>query len=212
MKNKQSIFWGIVLIIIGIVFLGNNLNFWTIDIFFTGWWTLFIIVPSIYGILKKDYGSFISLALGILLLLAARDVITWSMIWKIFVPLLIIMIGFNLIFKPKLKRIKGHCQDLTAIFSDVDEKIKELNEDVRTTSIFGDIDLDLKNAKVTHDIIIECTTIFGDITLMLPKNVNININGTPIFGNIRNKYEEVKDGKYTINISYTCIFGDVEIL
>ena len=49
MKKSSSIIWGIVLIIIGAVFALNSLDITDIDIFFDGWWTLFIIVPSAIG-------------------------------------------------------------------------------------------------------------------------------------------------------------------
>ncbi|MCM1053213.1 MAG: cell wall-active antibiotics response protein [Ruminococcus sp.] len=214
MKSKQSVFWGSILILIGVIFLGNNLDLWNVDIFFDGWWTLFIIVPSLYGVLKRDWGSLVSLILGVLLLLAAQDVIGWSMIWKIFVPLIIIMIGFNLIFNTKKVKVykSSNNKSYDAVFGDIDEKIKEIDDDIKATSVFGDIDLDLRKAKVKRDIIIDCTTIFGDISLELPSNVKLIVNGVPIFGKIDNKHEEDIVSKNTIYINYTCIFGEVDII
>ena len=45
MKKISSVIWGIVLIAAGALFALNALNITNIDIFFDGWWTLFIIVP-----------------------------------------------------------------------------------------------------------------------------------------------------------------------
>ena len=45
MNNYSNVLWGFVLIIIGIVFGLNALDITDINIFFDGWWTLFIIVP-----------------------------------------------------------------------------------------------------------------------------------------------------------------------
>ena len=36
MKSKSSMFWGLILIVVGVLFLGNNLNWWDINIFFDG--------------------------------------------------------------------------------------------------------------------------------------------------------------------------------
>jgi len=87
--KRKSVLWGILLIIVGVLFLGNSLDIWHINLFFKGWWTLFIIVPSIIEIFDKNNfsGSLISLVIGVLLLLACQDIISWSKIWKIFVPL-----------------------------------------------------------------------------------------------------------------------------
>ena len=46
MKKAGNILWGIVLIVIGVIFALNALDITSIDIFFDGWWTLFIIIPS----------------------------------------------------------------------------------------------------------------------------------------------------------------------
>lgn len=43
---------GIVLIILGPIVGGNTLGITNINIFFDGWWTLFIIVPCFIAYLK----------------------------------------------------------------------------------------------------------------------------------------------------------------
>ena len=45
MNKTSNILWGIVLIVLGLIFGLNALDITHIDIFFNGWWTLFIIVP-----------------------------------------------------------------------------------------------------------------------------------------------------------------------
>ena len=46
MKKFGNILWGVVLIIVGVIFGLNAVGLTDINIFFHGWWTLFIIVPS----------------------------------------------------------------------------------------------------------------------------------------------------------------------
>lgn len=214
--KRKSILWGVLLIIVGVLFLGNSLDIWHINLFFKGWWTLFIIVPSIIGLLDKDSmsGSFISLVVGVLLLLACQDIISWSKIWKIFVPILVIVIGFTLIFrslkKPKMKTSEN-ALEYTAIFSEVDEKIKEVISDFKAISIFGGVNLDLRKAKLDKDIVIECTTIFGGIDIRVPDNVKIKTSGVPIFGGVENKYTEEDKSSVTIYINYVCVFGGIDI-
>ncbi|MBQ7387218.1 MAG: hypothetical protein IJW03_03530 [Clostridia bacterium] len=45
MKNLKRIIFGIMLVAAGTIFALNTLEITDIDIFFKGWWTLFIIVP-----------------------------------------------------------------------------------------------------------------------------------------------------------------------
>ena len=51
--NKRNLFWGILLIVVGILFLGRNMDWWDFSIFFDGWWTLFIIVPCFIGLFNE---------------------------------------------------------------------------------------------------------------------------------------------------------------
>ena len=104
--KKDNIILGIILMVVGVLFLGSNLDWWNIDLFFDGWWTLFIIIPALVGIFKKEerISSIIGFIIGVLLLLAAQDVINWGMIWKIFMPVLLIIFGISLVFSTKKKR------------------------------------------------------------------------------------------------------------
>ena len=212
MKNKSAVFWGLILIIVGILFLGNNLEWWNINIFFKGWWSLFIIVPSVYGLFKRGSrsGSVISLAVGILLLLAAQDVISYGMIWKILVPIIIIVVGVSLIFSnSKPKKMDKNAKEYVAVFGGVDEKINEIVSDFRAVSIFGNVDIDLRKAKLSKDLYIEAVTVFGGIDIKLPDNVRLNVSGVPIFGGAENKYND--EGDITVTVHYTCIFGGIDL-
>lgn len=214
MKSKSSMFWGLILIVVGVLFLGNNLNWWDINIFFDGWWSLFIIIPSIYGFFDGTSrgGSLISLTVGVLLLLAAQDIIDYGMIWKILVPIIIIVIGLSLIFNNgKKKKMDKNAKEYIAVFSGVDENIKELVSDFKVISVFGSVELDLRKAKIDKDIYIEAVTIFGGIDIKIPDNVKLQVSGIPIFGGVENKYKD-EEGNATITIHYTCVFGGIDLI
>jgi multisubunit Na+/H+ antiporter MnhG subunit len=213
MRNKSSKFWGLVLVVVGIMFLGNNLDWWNVNLFFRGWWTLFIIIPSIYGLFDNTdkTGSSISLIVGILLLLAAQDIISYGMIWKILFPIIIIIVGLSLICKTNLKRkMRENSKEYVAVFSGVDEKIKEVVSDFKAISIFGSVELDLRKAKIEKDLYIEAVTVFGGIDLKLPENVKVQTSGVPIFGGVENKCLDNKEG-VVVTIHYTCVFGGIDI-
>ncbi len=198
---------GILLILIGLIYLGSNLGLFNINIFFDGWWALFIIVPSINCLFKKEYINFLlGTLIGVLLILAANDIINWSLVGQIFLPALLIIIGFNLIFTKKFSLTFG--KGFTAIFSSVEEKVTEC-KDISTTAIFGGVDLDLRKLDLTKNITINCFTIFGGIDILLPDSVNVVVKGMPIFGGVENMYNG--KGKHTITIEYGCIFAGISI-
>ena len=53
MKKIGNILWGICFIVIGVIILLNSLEITNINIFFEGWWTLVIIIPSAIGLIKE---------------------------------------------------------------------------------------------------------------------------------------------------------------
>ena len=52
MKNLKRIIFGIILVVAGTIFALNALEITDIDIFFEGWWTLFIIVPCFLNLVS----------------------------------------------------------------------------------------------------------------------------------------------------------------
>ena len=86
MNNKKiEIIWGIALLLVGVILILNLSGITNIDVFFKGWWTLFIIVPSIIGIIKEEdkAGSFVSLTVGVLLLLCSRGILSYKLFWQL---------------------------------------------------------------------------------------------------------------------------------
>ena len=72
MKRFGDFLWGLLFIALGLIIGLNALGITDINIFFDGWWTLFIIVPCFIGLLKDQnkLGNFIGLIVGLILLLA----------------------------------------------------------------------------------------------------------------------------------------------
>ena len=215
--NKRNLFWGIVLIVVGILFLGRNMNWWNFSIFFRGWWTLFLIVPSIISLVRKESmgTSFLILVLGVLMLLASQNVIEWSTIWKVFLPIIIMVVGLSIIFgnrKAKEKKVRANAKEYVAIFSGVDEVINKIENDFKMTAVFGGIELDMRDVTLDSDLVIDCFTLFGGIDIRLPKDVKVEVNGLPIFGGVENKYRNNHEAKVTVYINHTTICGGVDLI
>jgi hypothetical protein len=103
MKNKlYSVLIGIVFIAMGIGFAGEIFHWWDFNPFFDGWWTLFIIIPSIVTLCtsKAKTGAIIGLAVGIVLLLGARGL----MDFKILISALLVVLGIRFIIKALLNQ------------------------------------------------------------------------------------------------------------
>lgn len=224
MTKMSNLLWGLVFILLGVIFGLNALDITNINIFFDGWWTLFIIVPCFVGLFKNEDKSsnLIGLIIGLCLLLGCQDIIEFDLIWKLMVPAILVIIGLSFIFKDilnsKLKKEinnlkKNETKEYYACFSG--QTIDFNNEEFKGCSInavFGGIKCDLKESIIKEDTVINVSSIFGGTTIYVPKNVNIKINSTPIFGGVSDERKnKTKDNEHTIYINATSIFGGVEI-
>ena len=78
-------------------------------------------------------------------------------------------------------------------------------------TVFGEIELNLENAMINQDIIINSTVIFGGVDIIVPNNVKVKISSVPIFGGAANKVRPcANDNAPTIYINATCIFGGLD--
>ena len=227
MKNFGNVLWGIVLIILGIVIGGNALGITNINIFFNGWWTLFIIVPCFIGLFKErsKTGNIIGLLIGVVLLLCAQGVLNFSTIWKLILPAILIIIGISFIFKDtfdkkvsqkikELNKNKANSEEYCATFSEQNVKFDgEKFNGTDLTAVFGSVKCDLKNAIIENDVIINASSIFGGTEIIVPENANVKVKSSSIFGGVdeKRKNQEQNNSGYTIYINATCLFGGVEI-
>ena len=212
MNNIKNILWGIILVIIGVIIGLNTIGITDIDIFFDGWWTLVIIVPCFIGLFtnKDKTGNIIGLLVGVILLLGMQNIIDFNLIWKLLLPSIIVIIGLSLIFKntfnskinneiKKLNNKNTKNNEYCATFSG--QRIDFPNEEFKgatLNSVFGSITCDLREAKIKEDVVINASSVFGGIDIIVPDDVNIKIKSNSIFGGVNNKKKNNEDKKYTI--------------
>ena len=221
----KNMLWGIVLIVIGVVLGLNAFDITNIDLFFDGWWTLFIIIPCFIDLFKdKDKtGNIVGLVIGIFILLSCQELIDFSILWKMVVPVVLILVGLSFIFKntfsdsaKKIKEInsknKENDKEILAVFSSQKVNVgDEKFEGASISCVFGGVSLDLREAKITSDIVINATSVFGGIDILVSDNVTVKVNSTSIFGGVDNKRENNSDNRKIIYVNATCLFGGVDI-
>lgn len=101
MKNSlEKILWGVLLVVFGAVLAGRALDLFEFNLFFSGWWTFFIIIPSAISLISGNNisSSIGGLAIGILLLMAQSGIVDWQDFGKLLVALIFVMIGCSFLF------------------------------------------------------------------------------------------------------------------
>lgn len=204
MKKIENTVIGFILIIIGVIIGLNAFHITNIDLFFDGWWTLFIIVPCFFGLFKDQdkTGNIIGLIVGIYLLLYCQGLINFQFAWKLVVPVIFVLIGLKMIFKDTFNKKKSHQN----IYDN--QLYTGGNYDVT----FNGLILDLSKAYLNEETNITISTLFGGVDLYLLDDVNIQIQSSNFLGGVdlhkrENKIENTK----VIYLNARCIFGGINI-
>lgn len=233
MRNKLSNgLWGLFFVIIGVGFAGNVLFDWSFELFFDGWWTLFIIIPCFISIIQNGagLGNTFGILFG-LLILSSYYVDFRFDVWKLLVPFILIVIGFRIMFQNSFHKrpnfqnqntsssgdqtqtFSGSVkQDYSAIFSGNRVHVVDEFHGASLNSVFAGLSIDLRDAQINHDVEITAQAIFGGIDIYVPAGVKIKTNNVPIFGGVSNKTMNNNDpGAPTIYLNSTCMFGGIDI-
>ena len=224
MKNFRKIIWGVILIAAGVLYALDAFQLMEFNLFFDGWWTLFIIVPCAVDLIteRDKTGSLIGLAIGVGLLLWRQDVLHFDLIWKLFGTFVLVVLGLKMIFGglfdrktneifSEMKKNGNGARSTFALFSGSNLKYDgEVFEGVELCATFGGIKCDLRNAVIEKDCAIRATAVFGGVDILVPPNVNVIVNSTGIFGGTSNK-ASTKGGAVTLYVSSTSLFGGVDI-
>lgn len=226
MKKFKNIIFGLALIVFGVIFGLNALGYTDIDIFFSGWWTLLLIVPCAVNLFsgKDPWSNLAGISVGTIVLLICQDVITAETVLKLIFPIILVCLGAYIIIRnifpsKAAKRIKelnrnGASQKgAYATFSS--QKLNFAGEAFTGTDLtaaFGRIKCDLLFSDISTDCVINATSAFGGIEIILPLNVNVVVRSTSLFGGVTRKrpFPPIQ-GAPTVFVNATCIFGGVEL-
>lgn len=207
-NNSVGIIAGLLCVLVGVGYLAKAFGMISdFTIFFDGWWTMFIIIPCLYGIISRNnddkVGYLIGLMVGLVLLLMAQDVVSSDKLFALIFAGVFVAIGANLLFpKKKSPRITGNSsfttrstQTATGVNGEkviVDEMgSPDRNnystgegEKVVCSAVFAGRDIRVENSVFGGA---DLTGIFGGIDLNLKNAIitqNVTIEVKAVFGGI----------------------------
>lgn len=229
MKNAKRLIWGLVLIALGVLYGLNELNVLPFELFFKGWWTLLIIVPSIIGLFteRDKIGNLIGLLFGVFFLLCEWDILAFDLLWKLALPVAIVLIGLRLLIGKRTKtavppqvnvkvnvdHTTGNGSRCVAVFSG-----QEMHFDGKpfhggdAVAVFGGVDVFASTAVITADCQLNVAAVFGGVDIYLPADVNVEVTSGGVFGGVENhrRFPPI-EGAPTIYINAAAVFGSVDI-
>ena len=219
-KRISNVLWGLILIAVGIGIVGAMAGAWNFNVLFAGWWTLFLIVPAVLGMIEHGIriGNTIGLVLGVALLSCCRGWLPWEVLSRMLVPTVMILIGGVLVFKNlfhlNLGRVKvpneKRMEELV-VFSGKNLVIQNEFYGIDGEAIFSGLTIDLRGAQITENISIDALAVFGGVDILLPANVSAKVSDLSLFGGCSNSHADNPAGGPVVYINATALFGGVEV-
>lgn len=212
-KNFQAIIWGAALIVIGIIISLNiagitNISLWS---YILGGGLIVIGINSVVSERKNLFGYFMAL-IGALIIIRKIFDISFSL-FAYALPVILIIAGVSFIVNIFLSKSNVNPSGSAfVIFSGrEDKRFPQDYKGSNITCIFGGYDIDLSTHTFTNDINFNIFTMFGGTDITVPKNVNVIIQPTAIFGAVTNVTDNNNDNEFTVYINGLCVFGGIEI-
>ena len=233
MRNNgtSGLFGGVLGAAAGVLFW-ISVGLWNIRSF-DGWWTLFLIVPGLAGLISYGFNiaSTCLVLLGTWLLARAQGWLPYPIADNLIWVVILLLIGLNLIFghgrmhnrMPPNDAVvfdgvrgaydSGNTVNYSAIFGSV--QVSNNSADLRggtVSAVFGGAKLDLRSAVPVNGAVIEANAVFGGVELYVPQNCRLQVNGVPFLGGCECMAQRPIDPALPLlTIRYTAVFGGVEI-
>ncbi len=239
--NRGRLIGGILIVIIGLLFLGREMGFAIPGWLFT--WQMLVIAIGVYTGLKHNFRNFswiVMILVGAAFLL--RDFYPHIGITQYIWPVAIILVGLAFIFKPKNKFCKREDMahhfnkrkrryaerselgevwgedfiDISAVFGGVVKNI--ISKDFKggeVSAVFGGVELNMAQADFQGKIELEINAVFGGASLIIPPHWEVQSELAAVLGSVEDKRPLQKDHsggeKRVLILRGSAVFGGIEI-
>lgn len=224
-QPQQRLIVGAFILIIGVLALADNLHFFNGYDVIRFWPTVFIVVGGLkLSHTRTRSGTVVGgglVLVGIAMTLNYMGLISFHL--RDWWPVVIIMAGLAMIFKDKLRDSDNHGLtsqersadshiDVVAIMSGHQGNVA--SQDFRggsVTAIMGGAEIDLREACIQTEAVIDITAFWGGVSLKIPKDWRVVNNGIAFLGGIDDSSEPAIDASKRLIITGTAVMGGVEI-
>jgi hypothetical protein len=232
-------FAGLMLLLIGAIFLLNNLGV----LYVRTYWPVLLIAAGIAHlffsrhVVRSVVWSGMLITIGGLLLARNFGYIhgdDWKFVW----PVMLIFLGILFLFRARAggpsfagppscggglggsgtgaSRANPNVLDEVAVFGGIQRRVDSQDfEGGELSSVFGGIELDMRGANTKKDeIVIEANAVFGGIELLLPDRWNVTVRGAGIFGGYEDKTHppaNPSEKRPHLTITGSAVFGGVSV-
>ena len=223
-KNQGRIFWGLLLMVLGVLFLLDQMGRLDFGDLVGRYWPVIFILIGVSILLSNNFrnvGSAVFFILFGTFFLLIRLRIFERAVWHYLWPVAIIAAGLWILLKPAFRPDKKKIPELTAddlainqVFSGAVRKVESQSfRGGKADVVFGSADIDLRGARLAGgQATLVLSVVFGGITVFVPRDWQVILQGTPVLGSIEShKAAPGGTAAATLNIQGSAVFGSIEV-
>ena len=218
---------GLLVVAMGVLFLLDNLGYVGLRHALSFWPIAFIVAGASMLVSQEERNGHVSglilIGVGLVLLLKHMGLfyISWNMVW----PVLLILAGGLILFRtmggggrtqrPSLDKsgtTPDNAIDITAILGGVERRV--VTPDFRggeISALLGGCELDLRECSIVKEAVINVFTVCGGITIKVPVDWTVVLDGVPVAGGFSQKTAVAPDSGKRLLITGYAIMGGVEV-
>lgn len=228
-RTGRNILGGLILLLIGLIFLLDNLKVLPPQFSLQDWWPLILILIGVFQLVQSrsflHFPGWLLIFLGGVFLLTVqhRFGLEWDNIWRLW-PVILIILGISILFG----RNQHPAAPLTGTSAKSGESVlrekivlssvsKEITSaDFRggdISVILGSAEIDLRAAKMTDSNAgLTVSVVLGSVEIRIPGDWTVEMKASAVLGSVENKTSarpDVSSKKLVITASAS--LGSVEI-
>ncbi|MFC2157343.1 LiaI-LiaF-like domain-containing protein [Acidobacteriota bacterium] len=223
--NVGRVFFGLLVIAVGLVFLLGNMDKLDVGDVFSTYWPMFLIFFGLAHLISNNFRNsgpgLILLAIGGFFQLSNWGILGDN-IWMIFWPLLIIAGGIWIIFNSGIRKgftkvpdMKGDDLGASVIMSGIKRRVESKQfRGGKASVVMGSFELDLRDAGLEgNKATIDLSAVMGEIKVFVPRNWNVEVGSSNILGEVNNSHSPSFEGEpvSTLYIKASSVMASVGI-
>jgi predicted membrane protein len=223
-KTQGRIFWGILLIFLGVLFLLDQMGKLDFGDLVGRYWPVIFILIGVSILLSNNFknvgsGIFFILFGAFFLLIRMRvfDRAVWHYVW----PVAIIGAGLWILLRPAWHPDRESARETSADDLSINQVFSGTNRKIGSQSfrggkaevVFGSAEIDLRGAKLAGgQATLVLSAVFGGIEVYVPRDWQVILEGTPVLGSIEShKKAPGVPPIETLTIKGSAVFGSIEV-
>lgn len=218
--NKDRVWWGLVLIAVGVVFLADRMGAVDAWPLLAGWWPLAVIAAGLLRLTSRPpdlSGAAVVTAIGLLLLAWRQDLLPENL-WAYVLPVGLIVAGIIL-----LLHRGGSSDEVVLDHHDLDVKVVAGARELKVTGerfrggrvevTAGGIELDLREALLPPEgAVLVLRATLGGIEVILPAGWDIEVTaGSTVLGGTEQRIGPAAPGAPSLQVHTEITLGGIEL-